>query len=37
MLCSLWLTMFSELAFGPTKVIENILSNGDCDFNTGLK
>src|SRR2546426_2010477 len=29
MLCSLWLIMFLELAFGPTKVILNISSNGD--------
>ena len=29
MLCSLWLIMFLELAFGPTKVIINICSNGD--------
>src|SRR5213594_3073883 len=29
MLCSLWLIMFLERAFGPTKVILNISSNGD--------
>ncbi len=33
MWCSLWLTMFLELAFGPTKVISNIWSNGDYESN----
>jgi len=31
MLCSLWLTMFLELAFGPTKLIYSIWRNGDAE------
>jgi len=33
MWCSLWLTMFLELTFAPTKVISNIWRNGDYESN----